>query len=66
MKQTLRGRCWAVRPCSPEQKYQLSSIAQKIGKLFAQSWEELWPDSPTVARLCISQCLTLTNKASMY
>ena len=43
--------------CSPEQKFQLSSAntIQTIGELSAQYWGELWPDSPTYARLIICQ-----------
>ena len=42
-------RCSAVRPCSTVQQFKLSSAntAQTIWELFAQYWEELWPNSPT-------------------
>ena len=42
--------CWA---CSLAQKFQLSSAntKQTIETLFAQYWGQLWPNSPTFARL---------------
>ena len=65
ISQTLRGRCLVVRPCSPEQLFQLSSAstAQTVGKLVSWYLGQLWPHSSTFAKkLYISQCLTLTNK----
>ena len=57
--------CWAL---SLEQYLQLSNAdtTQTIGKLFAQYLGELCPKSPTFARIYISQCLTLTNKAPTH
>ena len=46
--QTLRKECWAVRACSPELLFQLSSAktAQTIGELFTWDWREQQKNSP--------------------
>ena len=38
-----------------------ANTTQTIGELFAWYWGELWHNSPTYARLNISQCLTLAK-----
>ena len=41
-----------------------ANTAQTIGELSAWYWGELQPDSPTYARLIISQCFTLTQRGT--
>ena len=64
--QILRRGYWAVRPCFPEQQFQLSSdnTSQTVGKVFAWYWGGRY--CPKSQHNCKSEGFELTNKSHIY